>query len=98
MTLSEQLRNWLKLNWEWHPKGKLTADMVWKHQHGRNVGTRFLPETVGRALRLLEQKSIIAVKPQGISVQYKWLPLERRRDYIPTTIRGNNQNKLFKTL
>lgn len=94
-TLSDQLRHWLHTNWEWHSKGKLTADMVWKHKRGRNTGVRYLPETVGRALRALEERSIIAVKEDGISVQYKWLPFERRPGYIPFSQR-KDKDKLFK--
>lgn len=94
-TLQHQLRFWLKNNWDWHPKGKLTADMVWKHKRGRSAGVRYLPETVGRALRLLEEASIIAVKEDGISVQYKWLPHEKRPSYIPFSKRAD-KSKLFK--
>ncbi len=94
-TLPDQLRHYLQQNWDWHPKGRLTADMVWKHKGGKSVGARYLPETVGRALRSLEEESIIAVKPSGISVQYKWLPPDKRRLYVPSTQR-TDQNKLFK--
>ena len=97
MTLANQLKAWLAQNWEWHPKGKLTADMVWKHTHGKSYGKRYLPETVGRALRSLEEHSLIAVKDLGISVQYKWLPLERRASYIPSSQRGEHTDKLFNS-
>lgn len=94
MTLPTQLRFWLQTNWDWHAKGKLTADMVWKHKRGRNAGVRYLPETVGRALRALEENKVVAVKADGISVQYKWLPVERRKAYIPVSQR-KNKDKLF---
>lgn len=94
--LTEQLRYWLRTNWgQWYPKGTITADMVWKHKGGRHNGARYLPETVGRALRLLEQRKVIAVKQAGMSVQYKWLPLDRRQSYIPFSERTNKE-KLFK--
>lgn len=97
MSLQEQLERYLKNNWEWQAKGKLTADMVWKHTKGQKYGKRFLPETVGRALRLLEESKMIAVKPHGISVQYKWLPLDRRAKYIPSSERPEREREiLFK--
>lgn len=97
MTLGEQLRHFLHTDWVWHPKGQLTADMVWKHKRGRHTGVRFLPETVGRALRKLEEQSIIAVKGEGISVTYKWLPHEKRKSYIPYSQRGDRaKHILFK--
>ncbi len=67
---------------EWYPKGALTADMEWKHPVGKHYGKRYLPETVGRALRDLEEQGIIAVKPDGISVQYRWIPHALRSRYI----------------
>ncbi len=95
--LTEQLRYWLQTNWTWHAKGKLTADMVWKHKGGKHSGARFLPETVGRALRSLEEKRVVAVKQDGVSVQYKWLPPSRRLHYIPFSARAEHQKeKLFK--
>ena len=79
---------------DWIPKGTLTADMVWKHPQGKNSGKRYLPETVGRALRLLEESSVIAVKEDGISVRYKWIPSQMRERYIPSSQRTGES--LFK--
>lgn len=96
-SLGEQIRYWLQTNWDWHPKGKLTAEMIWKHKRGKHSGVRYLPETVGRALRTLEERSVIAVKQDGLSVQYKWLPPARRGNYIPFSERTNHQKeRLFK--
>lgn len=83
---------------EWISKGTLTADMQWRNQTpGKNRGKRYLPETVGRALRSLEESSIIAVKDDGISVQYKWIPFELRGRYIPWTYRPmQSKGTLFK--
>ena len=78
----------------WVSKGVLTADMRWHHNSGKRQGKRYLPETVGRALRSLEEQCIIAVKGDGISVQYKWIPHELRVRYIPTTVRRDE--KLFR--
>lgn len=95
--LASQLVHYLRTNHEWFSKGTLTADMTWRHNKGKSIGKRYLPETVGRALRLLEEQSIIAVKQDGISVQYKWLPHERRAQYIPSSSRTvGNEDKLFR--
>lgn len=85
---------------DWVPKGDLTA-IEWKHVRGQNYGKRYLPETVGRALRGLEERSIIAVKACGISVQYKHIPVtgDLRRRYIPTSDRDKGaEGKLFKSV
>lgn len=73
----------------WVAKGELTATQ-WKDDSGKT----FLPETVGRKLREAESLRRIAVKDKGVSVQYKWLPYERRKDYIPTSERLDD--KLFR--
>lgn len=97
-SLTSQLEFFLR-NKEWFAKGTLTADMVWKHQSGKHYGARYLPETVGRALRHLEEGRIIAVKDDGISVQYKWLPNHLRQTYIPYTQRpAHAKHVLFKTV
>ena len=92
--LPNQLVGYLHRDGAWVSKGTLTADMVWKHERGRSAGKRYLPETVGRALRLLEEDSIIAVKDAGVSVQYKWIPHDVRGRYIPSSQRIGD--KLFR--
>lgn len=95
--LPNQLVGFLSRNHTWHAKGTLTADMTWHHQVGQRYGKRYLPETVGRTLRHLEEDSIIAVKPDGISVAYKWLPPVRRKSYIPMFLRPIGKSHiLFK--
>jgi glutamine synthetase len=96
--LPKQLREYLfERRATWIPKGDITAENFY-HLSGKSRGARYLPETVGRALRSLEEDSIIAVKPCGISVQYKYLPLEMRADYIPTSIREKGyETILFKS-
>lgn len=81
----------------WYTKGALTADIEWKRQTGREYGKRYLPETVGRALRLLEEKSVIAVRGEGVSVAYKWLPEEYRRHYIPYSRRPAYEKHILFT-
>lgn len=84
---------------DWFAKGTLTADMVWKHNRGKHYGVRYLPETVGRALRTLEERSIIAVKADGISVQYKWIPHSLRPRYIPFSDRKQGEEEtLFRKI
>lgn len=95
--LPSMLLNYLTREDGWVPKGKLTAEMVWKHPRGKNYGKRYLPETVGRALRSLEAKRLIAVKPDGVSVVYKALPYNLRARYIPYSERWESKKEiLFK--
>ena len=89
-----QLVQYLK-GGDWYPKGTLTADMLWRRTDGHKIGSRYLPETVGRALRSLEERSTIAVKADGISVQYKWLPEELRKRYIPFSQREVGKEHIF---
>lgn len=97
--LPKQLVGYLRVNWAWHAKGHLTADKVWRHDVGKHYGKRYLPETVGRTLRSLEEQSVIAVKADGISVAYKWLPFEKRASYIPITQRpAGKEDVLFKNM
>ena len=94
--LPAQLEYYMKHK-DWFSKGTLTADIEWKHQRGRNYGVRYLPETVGRALRHLEESSIIAVRDDGVSVQYKWIPRHFRNRYIPFSLRApDKKTMLFK--
>lgn len=86
----------MRHQWEWHSKGMLTADMVWKRDGGKDYGKRYLPDTVSRALRSLEESSRIAVKSDGSkSVLYKWLPPERRAGYIPISQRPNGAEHIL---
>lgn len=73
----------------WVSKGAIT-ERQWKQDDGRT----YLPETVGRKLREAEEDRRIAVKDNGVSVQYKWLPHDRRDKYIPTSLRTDD--KLFR--
>ncbi len=94
MTLAEQLEQFFKKNWEWHVKGDLLR-MVWKQADGRT----YMPTTVARTLNLMESKEHkIAVRPHETSntVQYKFLPIEYRKIYIPYSSRPDeNKSKLW---
>lgn len=81
---------------DWIHKGVLTADMEWRHLSGKKIGSRYLPETVGRALRHLEEDCVIAVKQAGVSVQYKHIPEgERRQRYITSSCRPKGQEDVL---
>jgi len=93
MKLSSQLAVFLRENHQWYPKPVL-LEMVWKDQ---KKFTKYTPETVGRKLRGLENGeeskdglSVIAGKPYGKTVQYKYLPNELRKKYIPISERTGN--------
>ena len=73
----------------WMAKGHITR-LTWRNERG----IAYLPETVGRALRLSEEEHRIAVKYEGKNTLYKWIPHELRDRYIPTSIRTGD--KLFK--
>ncbi len=89
--LIDQLVHYLMEHREsWIAKGELTR-MIWTSSKGRT----FLPETVGRELRRAEEASRIAVRPHGISIEYRWLPHEHRPRYVPTS-RRTNQCLIFK--
>ena len=95
--LPAQLDSYLRSAGRWISKGHLTAEVEWKHQRGKHTGARYLPETVGRALRHLEEASNIAVRESGISVEYKWLPFELRGRYIPSSARPDSEkDTLFR--
>ena len=94
MKLSSQLAVFLRDNPTWYPKPVLQA-MVWKDQKKFTIYT---DETVGRKLRGLENGEeskdgipVIACKPYGKTVQYKYLPTDLRKKYIPTAQRENDQ-------
>ncbi len=75
----------------WVSKGTLTADKVWKHDTGKNAFKRYLPETVGRCLRSMEEDKILAVRDEGVSVEYRFIPFEHRHKYIPWSQRSDKK-------
>jgi len=85
-SLEDKLVHWLMRQENWIAKGEITR-IVWKDD--RYIP--YLPETVGRALRTAETKKRIAVKYQGKNTLYKWLPHERRANYIPTSERKDDR-------
>lgn len=96
-SLIKQLEDYLRENWDWHHKGDLLA-MTWVN---KKTKVPYMSETVGRALRDLESRKIIARKDDknGKSCVYKWLNPERRPNYIPWIERPlNAKNVMFKEL
>lgn len=89
--LKDVLTQYLRDNVGWLAKGAIT-DVHFFHKDGKK---RYLPETVGRTLRELEVEKIIAVKDDGNSVQYRYMPESVRVDYIPWSER-EDKSILFR--
>lgn len=87
-SLSKRLAFFLKKEQKWLSKGYITDTLEWFY-YEKGIKKKYLSETVGRKLRELESNSIIAVKPDGVSEQYKYLPLEIKSRYIPYSLREN---------
>ena len=86
-SLQQRLISFLQSRYEkgaggWVSKGDITR-IAWSDVQGRV----YLPETVGRALRLAEESSRIAVRYHGKNTMYKWLPEHVRGSYITTATR-----------
>lgn len=97
--LQDQLVNWLAKEENaptWFPKAVLTDTMKWQYEEGHKIKTA-MADTVSRKLRLAEEAKRIAVKPDGKSVQYRFLPLDKRSMYIPTSERlEGRQDTIFR--
>lgn len=87
-SLKEDLIRYLAKNPHWHTKADLLM-MIWRYPDGR----KYMSDSVSRKLRLAEEESRIAVKddPTSVSVMYKFLPVEKRKNYIPFSLRTNKQ-------
>jgi hypothetical protein len=69
--------------------------MKWTNQKD---GSTYIPDTVGRTLRLMQESRVIAVRYEGKNTVYKFLPLYRRHDYIPLDEReAGKEHILFKS-
>jgi hypothetical protein len=98
--MKESLINYLEIyleqhKSEWFPSAQLTDERKWFRKNGK----RYTSQTVGRKLRLAEEQKRIAVKndPSSVSILYKYLPLDRRDSYIPTSARlPGQENQLFR--
>lgn len=84
--LVDKLVHYLMENYPvWKPKGEILL-LTWKDDNGK----RYMADTVSRKLREAEESKRIAVKSDGKkSLVYKWLPLDLRNNYIPTSERKN---------
>lgn len=90
--LKEDLIRYLANHPFWHTKAEILR-REWKYPDGRE----YMKPTADRKLREAEEESRIAVKPDpnSTSVIYKFLPVEKRKSYIPFSQR-NDVNILFK--
>jgi len=96
-SLQDQIVAWLARDENkgiWFPKGKLTDDMSWQYVEKGQTKTA-MSDTVSRKLRLCEEEKRIAVKPYGESVQYRFLPVEKRPLYIPTSERAEGTQDII---
>lgn len=96
-SLQDQIVAWLAQDENkgiWFPKGTLTDDMNWTYSEKGQTKTA-LSDTVSRKLRLCEEEKRIAVKPYGESVQYRFLPLDKRMIYIPTIERSEGTQDII---
>lgn len=96
-SLQDQIVAWLARDENkgtWFPKGTLTDDMNWTYSEKGQTKTA-LSDTVSRKLRLCEEEKRIAVKPYGESVQYRFLPLDKRMIYIPTSERSEGTQDII---
>jgi hypothetical protein len=90
-SLKEDIIRFLAHTQQWHNKGELLL-RAWKYPDGRT----YMSDTVSRKLREAESESRIAVKyDEEGSCIYKFLPVEKRKDYQPWSLRVN-KDELFK--
>lgn len=84
MNLREQLQRHMQARPYWIASGTLQR-LVMKDKDGRE----FTPQTVGRMLRYMEERKLVAVKYEGDknSAIYKHVPEYLRRYYIPISKR-----------
>lgn len=95
-SLKENLIRYLASHNEWRSKGYITDTLKWKYEE-KGISKTYLAETCGRKLREAESESRIAVRSQNQSVEYKFMPPERRNSYIPWNSRPDNaKSTLFK--
>lgn len=78
----------------WFPKGQLTDDMKWQYVEKGETKTA-MGDTASRKLRLCEEEKRIAVKPLGDSIQYRFLPPDKRESYIPTSERPERKQEII---
>ena len=81
-TLKKQIVQFMQ-NQDWFHKG----DLLSRKWVNLKKGGHYMPSTVDRELRKLEECKIIAVKKPTGSDEYKWLPHYMRERYIPTSER-----------
>ena len=74
---------------EWVHSATLERMTFKYHRQGRLVDAK--PGTVGRTLRSLEEKSLIAVTYVNGTAQYRYIPREYQKRYIPISKRTHQE-------
>lgn len=77
----------------WFPKGYL-LEMKWQYEEKGTIKTA-IADTISRSLRRCEESKRIAQRPSGKSCEYRFLPPDKRKIYIPYTMR-EDKSILFK--
>ena len=70
---------------EWHHSAQLERMTFQYHRRDKLVNAK--PGTIGRTLRLLEEKRLIAVTYPNGTAQYRYIPKDWRAKYIPISQR-----------
>lgn len=94
--LEDQIVKYLADNGDtWLPKAELTDKKVWQYEEGQKVKTA-ISDTISRKLRLAEEAGRIAKRKKGKSGEYRFLPMDKRANYIPFDFRpSDTKNILF---
>lgn len=96
LALKDVLVRYMASHNEWRSKFHITDEMTWKYIE-KGMTKEYLSETVGRKCRELESENRLAVRDKGASIEYRFLPPERRKSYIPWSMRDSDKkNVLFK--
>lgn len=94
LSLENVLARYLASHNEWRSKGFITDTLKWKYVE-KGVEKTYLAETAGRKLRVLESEGRIAVREKDGSVEYKFVPPEYRRRYIPFSSREKGKESML---
>lgn len=96
LSLENILARYLASHNEWRSHGYLSDTMKWKYVE-KGVEKTYMAETVGRKLRKLESEGRIAVRQSNQSNEYKFIPVEHRKRYVPWSERpSDRKNVLFR--
>lgn len=97
VSLKDLLVRYMASHDEWRSKYHVCQEMEWKYLEKGTIKVA-MADTISRKLREAEEEKRIARKDDGKSCQYKFLPPEKRGNYIAWSERPNDQkNILFRT-